>query len=133
MDRIIVATHGRFGEELIKSTEMIGGQMTNAVAISLLPEMSPEEYAPLVEEELKKEGRKICFVDLFGGTPSNTLIMLSQKYDFELICGVNLPMLLEATNSSMYEDVEELKEHLLDIYSDNGFDILKRLKENMED
>ena len=40
---IIIGTHGRFGEEIIKSAEMIVGKMENVRAVSLLPEMSFEE------------------------------------------------------------------------------------------
>ena len=32
----LICTHGRFGEELIKSAEMIGGQLKNVYAFSLL-------------------------------------------------------------------------------------------------
>ncbi|MBU5584106.1 hypothetical protein KQJ29_31135, partial [Enterococcus sp. S181_ASV_20] len=41
---IIVATHGQFGEELVKSAEMIIGPMQNVYNLSLLPEKSFEDF-----------------------------------------------------------------------------------------
>ena len=38
--KILVCTHGRFGEDLIRSTEMIGGKLKNITAVSLLEDMS---------------------------------------------------------------------------------------------
>ena len=42
--KILVCTHGRFGEELIKSAQMIGGNaFKNIKAVSLLPSMSMDD------------------------------------------------------------------------------------------
>ena len=41
---IVIATHGRFGEEIVKSAEMITGKMENVQVLSLLPTMSFEDY-----------------------------------------------------------------------------------------
>ena len=34
---VFVCTHGRFGEELMKSAEMIAGEAENVFAFSLMP------------------------------------------------------------------------------------------------
>ena len=36
---VFVCTHGRFGEELMKSAEMIAGEAENVFAFSLMPDM----------------------------------------------------------------------------------------------
>ena len=84
---IFVCTHGRFGEELIKSAEMIAGKSENVYSFSLLPGMPPEEYKEMMEAALQKEaGKKVlCLVDLFGGTPCTTCAILSQRYDMQII------------------------------------------------
>ena len=46
---IFVCTHGRFGEELIKSAEMIAGKSENVYSFSLLPGMPPEEYKEMID------------------------------------------------------------------------------------
>lgn len=94
---IYLLTHGRAGEELIKSSEMIVGKLHNVTAVSLLPGVSPEEYAKEVEEHLKKsKGEALVFVDLFGGTPCNVALTLSEKYEICIVSGLNLNMLLES-------------------------------------
>ena len=59
---IFVCTHGRFGEELIKSAEMIAGKSENVYSFSLLPGMPPEEYKEMMEAALQKEAGKKSFV-----------------------------------------------------------------------
>ena len=94
--KILLGSHGRFAEELIKSAEMIVGELKNVRSFSLLPGMSLEEYMKEVDQELQRESeRTLCLVDLFGGTPSNTFCALSRKYDNVVVTGLNLGMLLE--------------------------------------
>lgn len=64
---VFVCTHGRFGEELIKSAEMIAGETENVFSFSLLPGMPPEDYRSMLEQQLEKlqGGKVLCLVDLF--------------------------------------------------------------------
>ncbi len=92
---IIVATHGHFGEELLKSAEMIVGKMENVRTLSLLPELSFEDFMRQADELLAKtEKPVIVLVDLYGGTPCNVMTVLSKKYHHDVVTGVNLPMLI---------------------------------------
>ena len=126
--KILICTHGRFGEELIKSTEMIGGKLKNVVAVSLLENMSMDDYYEAVKKELNENDTYLCLTDLFGGTPCNTLLDLSQNYPIEILCGINLPVLLEASSSYEYENLAELKKHLMEVYAMSGFDVLEKLR-----
>lgn len=49
---IVIGTHGRFGEELVKSASMIAGDMSHVKTCSLLPEYSFEEYMKVVDSTL---------------------------------------------------------------------------------
>lgn len=92
---IVIGTHGKFGEELIKSAEMIAGKMDNVQAVSLLPMMSLEEFMQTVDTLLNTlEGPTLALVDLYGGTPCNVFTALTKKYNHNVITGLNLPMLL---------------------------------------
>ena len=127
---ILVCTHGRMCEELIKSVEMIGGELKNTVAVPLLSSMSMDDYYNAVSEKMDENKVNLCLTDLFGGTPCNTLLSLSREYKVEIICGVNLPVLLETTMAHSYSSVDELKEHLVETYENGGFDVLKRMENN---
>lgn len=93
---IVIGTHGRFGEELANSARMIAGTLPNVECCSLLPEYSFEDYMHLVDETMaKKEGFTIVLVDLYGGTPCNVFTVLSKKYHYHVLTGLNLPMLID--------------------------------------
>ncbi|MBO0451402.1 PTS sugar transporter subunit IIA [Candidatus Enterococcus murrayae] len=107
---IIVATHGRFGEELVKSAEMIIGPTENIYNLSLLPEKSFEDFLQEAKELFEKiEGPTIGLVDLFGGTPSNVLTALTRHYDHKVLSGVNLPVLIDLYMKAMTLERIELE------------------------
>ncbi len=93
---IIIGTHGRFGEALIQSAEMIAGKMEGVFAVSLLPDMSLENYLEAIDQQMSiLEGKTVVLVDLFGGTPSNAFSAYIQKYHYPVVTGVNFPMLID--------------------------------------
>lgn len=93
---IVIGTHGRFGEELVKSAQMIAGSMDHVKTCSLLPEYSFEDYMKVVDQTLAGlEGYTIVLVDLYGGTPCNTFTVMSKKYHYQVLTGLNLPMLID--------------------------------------
>ena len=126
----LICTHGRFGEELIKSAEMIGGQLKNVYAFSLLQGVEPEIYMQQIEEKLKElKGQSIiCLVDLFGGTPCNTVAQLTQRYDLQIVTGVNLAMLLEMDSQKNNLESKEVIELGLNTLKESGRDVLSYLK-----
>jgi mannose PTS system EIIA component len=118
MLNIIIGTHGRFGEEIINSAEMIVGKMENVKAVSLLPSMSFEDFMHQVESALSDlEGPVLALVDLYGGTPCNVLTALTKKYHHNVITGLNLPMLIDlylnASNSETL-DMEQVVKNCID-------------------
>lgn len=93
---LIIATHGRFGEELLASAELILGPLQNTQTASLLPGEDPADFATKLRELLAGvEGHAIILTDLFGGTPSNVAASLAARDGHLVISGVNLPLLVE--------------------------------------
>ena len=93
---IFVITHGHAGEALIESAEMIMGKLNNAASFSLAPGMSPETLIQQVQKKLNEiQSPVLILTDLYGGTPFNVAMALSQTYDIQLICGLNLSMIIE--------------------------------------
>lgn len=121
---IVVGTHGRFGEELIKSAEMIAGNMENVTSVSLLPSMSFEDFMHQVDSVLSSlEGPVLALVDLYGGTPCNVLTALTKKYHHNVVTGVNLPMLINLyLNASGSEtiDMDDIIKVCLDNLQSSG-------------
>lgn len=114
---IIVGTHGRFAEELVKSCEMICGEQKNVRAVTLVPGEGPDDVVKKYEvaiAELDCEGGVLFLNDLFGGSPYNAacrLVMTNEKYG--IVTGVNLPMLIEMASAQLVggdADIKELME-----------------------
>ena len=128
---VFVCTHGRFGEELMKSAEMIAGEAENVFAFSLMPGMQQEDYRAMLEKQLEKlgDGKVLCLVDLFGGTPCTTCAILSKTYDMQVISGLNLAMYIEVTSQKGNYAVDELKSIGLATLRESGKDVVKLLNE----
>ena len=97
---IYIFNHGRFGEELIKSAELITGKINRIQAFSLLPGMSIEDFYEQVKDPIQSNnGKKLILCDLFGGTPCNVAMMMAMQFNVDIVCGVNLPMLIDVVLS----------------------------------
>lgn len=126
---ILLVTHGRAGEELIKSAEMILGTMEGVSAISLMPGISPEEFAREIENAIERipEG-SLIIADLFGGTPCNVSMIESEKKNISIVSGLNLAMLVEAVNSRSFACGGELASTVIDAGIENCKDVLREYK-----
>lgn len=96
--RIVLVTHGNFGKEIINSASMLVGDISKITSLSLMPGMSFEDFVNEARDTLtkNKDEQILCFVDLFGGTPSNTMTALTREFQMNVITGLNLPMLIDA-------------------------------------
>lgn len=135
MDRmIILCTHGKFGEELIRSAEMIMGPMKKVRAFSLMPGMDPFDYVALLEDWINTypDTQFLCLADLYGGTPSNMLASLVQKKNINVITGLNLAMLIECYSNLETMDMPQLKACALAALKNSGQDVNEQLMKMLE-
>jgi mannose PTS system EIIA component len=98
---LVVATHGRLAEELLRTAEGIVGPLERCEAVSVgagcSMEDSRERLAAAVHRVDAGEG-VLVLTDMFGGTPANlALTFLDEKV--EVITGVNLPMILKLSTA----------------------------------
>ena len=111
--RVLVITHGHFGEELVKSVEMIMGKQDYVTAMGLLPGCSVDDLREKAFEVVAKNDADgtdtIVSCDLFGGSPSNVALSCLGKSDCKVVLGVNMPMLVQlAQDIHDTEDLDEL-------------------------
>jgi PTS system mannose-specific IIA component len=96
---IVVAAHGPLPAALLASSTMILGEVPQIATVSLMPGDSLEELV----ERLRSAAAGVdtgegvlLLLDMFGGTPANAALLLTQQgLELLTITGVNLPMLLE--------------------------------------
>lgn len=113
MINLLLVTHGDFGKELLKSSEIIIGKIENAYSISFNLGDSYTEFGKIVEENIGKLSVKddlIVFTDMYGGSPFNSVSKLMKQYKFFHITGINLPLFIDiAINRNGYsmDDIAE--------------------------
>ncbi len=110
----IIATHAGLAAGLLEAVEMIAGKQENLLAVSLqegdgleiLIERLQKAAAMMEKEEL------VIFTDLFGATPFHAASVLSAQTGCHVVCGVNLPLLLDFTVKRESKSLEDIKESL---------------------
>lgn len=127
---IVILTHGRFGEELIRSAEMIMGHMENIKALSLLPGVEPADFMAEVNNVLESmaEG-SLLISDLFGGTPANVSAAISTSKNVSAIAGLSLSMVIEAVSSRTILRGEELAQAVIQAGKNGCQNILVKVQE----
>ena len=115
---IVLVTHGSLGEALVHSMNLILGEQAQVEALSLMVEdditVANKRLREAVEKAEEGDG-VLILTDMLGGTPSNLSLALLGQPEIDVISGVNLPMLLKATQTRQQHDLREsasrVKEH----------------------
>jgi PTS system mannose-specific IIA component len=115
---VVVVTHGQLATELVNAAEMIVGELTGFVAVSIGwhddVETAREAIAAAIGRVARPAG-VIVLTDMFGGTPANLGLPFLAEQKVEVITGVNLPMLIKLAGLTDQSDVlavaRELREH----------------------
>ena len=96
---VVVATHGKLAEELVRTAETVVGPLANVRTLGVVAS-SPDGRAELEQAiEAVEEGQGVLVLtDLFGGSPTNLCLGFLSDRHVEVITGVNLPMLLSLTS-----------------------------------
>jgi mannose PTS system EIIA component len=103
---LVLVTHGRLAEEFVTAMEHVVGPQRAIATVCIGPNDNMEARRSEIADAIKRvDGGRgvILLTDLFGGTPSNLAISLMDSGRFEVIAGINLPMLirLESARKTM--------------------------------
>lgn len=112
---LIIAGHGNFGSGLKSSLDLIVGTHDFIKYVDFTEEKSPENLKLEIESFVNEAQYKVyIFTDLVGGTPFKVSSELAlNNHNIEVLCGTNLPMLVEATMNisiGLDMDVDSIKE-----------------------
>ena len=100
--QLVLISHGKFCEELKKSTEMIMGPQEDIYTLPLLPEDGTETYKQKFLTVTDSLNDFVVLCDLLGGTPANIISkLIMEGQQITLYAGMNLPMVSEFINSQM--------------------------------
>lgn len=115
MINILLVTHGDFGKELLKSSELIIGKMEDAESISFHQGESFEELLNQVESTVDKLSKDdlIVFTDMYGGSPYNAVARTMKNRNFYHITGINFPLFIDIAVSRDSYTMEEVAEKII--------------------
>jgi PTS system mannose-specific IIA component len=95
---VVVVTHGQLATELVNAAEMIVGDLPQFAAVSIgWHDEVNDARADIAQaiERVQGDAGVLLLTDMFGGTPSNLAISAMEGGRIEVICGINLPMLIK--------------------------------------
>jgi PTS system mannose-specific IIA component len=93
---VVVATHGKLAEEMIRTAEAVIGPLEQVAAVSVVA-TSPDMRGDLKEaiQRVDQGEGVLLLTDLLGGSPTNLCVSFLAERKVEVVTGVNLPMLLK--------------------------------------
>ncbi|MBF0169507.1 MAG: hypothetical protein HQK87_00215 [Nitrospinae bacterium] len=98
----LIIAHGALAQEFLASLRFIAGGdvCRNFRAVAIDHAVDVDRARAMVDEAVRQiagPDGTIILTDLFGGAPSNIALSLPAGTPVEIVAGVNLPMLLNAT------------------------------------
>jgi len=126
---IMIGTHGWAAEQLLKTAEMLLGEQENVGWIDFVPgenaETLIEKYQARLANMDSTQG-VLFLVDTWGGSPFNAASRLVvDKPDYEVVAGVNIPMMVEVL---MARDDNPTFDELVALAVETGREGVKALK-----
>jgi PTS system mannose-specific IIA component len=95
---VVLITHGDLGEALLRSAVDLVGPLQGVRAVTVssgAPAAAVRQAVRLAADALDTGDGVLFLVDLAGSTPCNACAQECARRRAELLCGVNLPMLLK--------------------------------------
>lgn len=114
---LVIITHGQLADEFLRVAEQISGKQDAIETVCIAEQDNIEEK----REELLKKVKKaddgdgvIVLTDMFGGTPSNIAISVTQDENIEALAGINLPLLIELISVRGSGDLKDVAKQAQD-------------------
>lgn len=126
---IVIGTHGWAAEQLLKTAEMLLGEQENVGWIDFVPGENAETLIEKYNAQLANldTAKGVLFlVDTWGGSPFNAASrIVVDKEHYEVVAGVNIPMLVETL---MARDDNPSFDELVALAVETGREGVKALK-----
>jgi mannose/fructose-specific phosphotransferase system component IIA len=111
MKHFLIATHGELSKVFIETVELIAGKSTNVSYFGMTKlksgDMAKEELKKILRNK-KEDEHFIVLTDVFGGSVTNICTeLLLEKNDFDMVTGLNLPMILTMILAGEETSIEE--------------------------
>src|SRR6185437_174517 len=106
---MVLVTHGQLATGFRAALEHVVGPQSQLETITIGPEDDMEQRRSDILSaagRVQDGGGVVILTDMFGGTPSNLAISVMDGGRVEVICGVNLPMLINLATMRESDDTD---------------------------
>lgn len=107
---LVFVTHGNLAKEFKSAMEHVVGAQEQVECVCIGPDDNMDERRQEILSKARSvdsgDGVLVC-TDMFGGTPSNLAMSIIGHGNFDVIAGVNLPMLIKLATVRKNETLSE--------------------------
>lgn len=107
---LVIVTHGRLAEEFISVMEHIVGAQQQIAPVTVQADDDLEAKRAEILKRVKEVDTGdgvLVLTDMFGGTPSNLAISITEDKKVEALAGINLPMLIKLASVRQTEGLQQ--------------------------
>src|SRR5439155_5482659 len=113
----VIVTHGHLAGELLAAAEMIVGPISHIAAVSIGWHDDVDAARDEVQRAIGRVSQGagvLLLTDMFGGTPTNIASMFLEEGVFEVVTGVNLPMVIKLATYTGQDSLTEIAGRICD-------------------
>ncbi|MEW6620583.1 MAG: PTS fructose transporter subunit IIA [bacterium] len=113
---IVIVTHGELGAKLVETGQWIGLKKENLEIVSFFPSEGLDDLSNKISNAIKKVDKGdgvVLLTDLLHGSCSKVAGEFLEQKGIEVICGVNLPMIISLMSHQdldLHQAVKKAKE-----------------------
>lgn len=126
--KLVLISHGHYAQELVKSAEMIVGEVEGVFVVPMLMEDGLEGTRVKLDAvfaQIPESEEVLLAVDLLHGTPCNVAVeALYKREGVRVMTGLSLPMAMEYAVSSA-DSLEELCQDLTAVAKESIREIVR--------
>ena len=107
---MVLVTHGQLAAGFRAALEHVVGPQQRFETVAIGPEDDMEQRRSDIlsaAERVQDGSGVVLLTDMFGGTPSNLAISVMDGGRIEVICGINLPMLIKLATLRETSDLDQ--------------------------
>ncbi len=115
--RVLLVVNGSYGEALLEAAEvMVGGLGVEVVEVPCLEEAASRRESITGKIERRSgPGEVLLLTDLLGSTPANVCLQMVERNEgWEMLTGLNLPMLMKLATCNRQAGAADLARQLCD-------------------
>jgi mannose PTS system EIIA component len=110
---VVIASHGKLAEELLKTAESVVGELAQVRTVNVVAS-DPEVRHKVADAIRAVDGGEgvVLLTDLLGGSPTQLCLSFLNERRVEVVTGVNLPMVLKLVSLRAGKPITQLAREL---------------------